>query len=364
MPGSEFFPRDYRSGRGAFLAAAKAADSRLASYGASSSGPDGGPLYTDVAVLGREDAPHVLFCNSATHGVEGFCGSGLFTGWLASGGAAFVPPNVKVILVHALNCHGFAWLRRATEENVDLNRSFVDHAAPYPKNDGYTRLHPLLLPDEWSGRAARRVAAALADFARKDTWPGLFAALGAGQYSHPDGICFGGQGPTATGRRFLQIVEDHVRGAGFALFLDWHTGLGAYGAGQIVDLPPRGAAGARRARAWFAHELASPVGEEPLPTRIAGTVGEGLHRSLAGSETKSVRLTVEFGTYAQLQVLLALVADNWLHQRGDPESLRGRMIKVQVRKALYPDEDDWKELVWTRGRQLMRRALTGLAGLR
>ena len=72
---------------------------------------------------------------------------------------------------------------------------------------------------------------------------------------------------------------------------------------------------------------------------------------------------MEFGTYPPREVLMALIADNWLHARGDPESALGREIKKQVRRALYPDENDWKELVWVRGRQLMRRSLEGLSGL-
>lgn len=360
---SALFPRDYRSGRLAFVTAAKVAGARLATYDACCLGPDRSPLYTDVAVLGRKDAPHVLLCNSATHGVEGFCGSGLFTGWLSSGGAALVPPTVKVVLVHALNCYGFAWLRRTTEENVDLNRSFVNHTAPYPQNVGYGELHSLILPDEWSDSTARRIAAELTEFARRNTYSALSSALSAGQYSHPDGIYFGGHEPTVAGRRFLEIVEDHVLGASFVLFLDWHTGLGSYGTGQIVDMPRRGANGGERARAWFTHEFASPVGEGSPPLHLSGTVGEGLRRRLAGSGAESIALTVEFGTYAQLQVLLAFVADNWLNNRGDPRSRQGRAIKALLREALYPDEDDWKELVWVRGRQLMRRAVAGLAGL-
>jgi len=37
------------------------------------------------------------------------------------------------------------------------------------------------------------------------------------------------------------------------------------------------------------------------------------------------------------------------------------VIKVEVSKALYPDEDDWKEMVALRSRQLVDRALDGLA---
>ena len=35
--------------------------------------------------------------------------------------------------------------------------------------------------------------------------------------------------------------------------------------------------------------------------------------------------------------------------------------KAQMRKAFYPDEDDWKELVYLRSRQFMSAAIGGLA---
>ena len=134
----DYFPQDYRSGRTAFLAAAEKAGAEIATYEAGSSGPDGAPVSTDVALLGRADAPNVFLCNTATHGVEGFCGSGILTGFLDSGETAALPENVRLVFIHALNCHGFAWLRRVTEENVDLNRNFVDHTKKHPKNAEYT----------------------------------------------------------------------------------------------------------------------------------------------------------------------------------------------------------------------------------
>ena len=60
---------------------------------------------------------------------------------------------------------------------------------------------------------------------------------------------------------------------------------------------------------------------------------------------------------------MPLIADNWLHAKGDPDSNLGRAIKGQIRRALYPDEADWKELVWVRGRQIMRRGIAGLGEL-
>jgi hypothetical protein len=57
--------------------------------------------------------------------------------------------GVAVLYVHALNPYGFSHIRRATHENVDLNRNFHDFSKPLPVNEAYRELHPLLLPDQW-----------------------------------------------------------------------------------------------------------------------------------------------------------------------------------------------------------------------
>ena len=72
-------------------------------------------------------------------------------------------------------------------------------------------------------------------------------------------------------------------------------------------------------------------------------------------------MTIAFGTYAVREVLRALQADNWVHLRGDPDSKLGRNIKAEIRERLYPDDDDWRESVWTRSRQILCNAVTGLA---
>ena len=58
--------------------------------------------------------------------------------------------------VHAINPYGFSHTRRATQENVDLNRNFVDFSAQLPENGGYTEIHDLLLPPEWPPKKKMR----------------------------------------------------------------------------------------------------------------------------------------------------------------------------------------------------------------
>lgn len=359
----DYFPSDYRDGRSRFLAAAAEAGARIATYDAGSTGPDGAPVYTDVALLGPDDAPNVFLCNTATHGVEGFCGSGILTGFLASGVTAALPDNVRLVFIHALNCHGFAWVRRVTEENVDLNRNFVDHDKPHPKNAEYTKLHPVILPDDWDDSTVAASTEKLERYASKHSLYKLQSVLTGGQYDHPDGIFFGGMEPTGAQHRFRKIVEEHVVGAAHVLFLDWHTGLGAYGAGELLGITRPGSPHGDRVSKWFVNGLAAPAEGQSLSAPLSGTIGSGLRRRLADTETDVTSLTVEFGTYSVREVLMALIADNWLHAKGEIDSDVGRAIKAQVRKALYPDEDDWKELVWVRGRQILRRGMNGLGDL-
>ncbi|NQU72743.1 MAG: DUF2817 domain-containing protein [Rhodospirillales bacterium] len=87
-------------------------------------------------------------------------------------------------------------------------------------------------------------------------------------------------------------------------------------------------------------------------------IGGALRAACSGAEVTSV--TVEFGTYPVLEVLEALRADNWLHLHGDPDSKLGRTIKADIRKRLYPEEDDWKELVALRSSHVLQRATNGL----
>jgi hypothetical protein len=86
-----------------------------------------------------------------------------------------------LVLIHALNAFGFAWLRRVNEENVDLNRNFHDFTNPLPSSEAYEALHDWLIPEEWEGKTREQSDAALRDYATRD-FRKFQAELTAGQY--------------------------------------------------------------------------------------------------------------------------------------------------------------------------------------
>src|SRR6202012_258601 len=120
----------YAEARAKFLEAARDAGADLATYSHPLTGPDGEALATDVAWLGAPDAPAVLTIVRGGNGVEGSCGAGgEFECWRRGEGAR-LGPGAAALLIHGLNPHGFAWTRRVTEDNVDLNRNWRDFSRP------------------------------------------------------------------------------------------------------------------------------------------------------------------------------------------------------------------------------------------
>src|SRR3546814_17702236 len=113
-------------------------------------------------------------CSSdlGTHGVEGFCVSGAQIGHFRYRLFEAMPAGTRAVMIHAINPYGFAWLRRVTEDNVDLNRNFQDFSKPLPENRPYEEIHDFLIPDHWEGQGRAAADQGIMAFQQKN---GAFA---------------------------------------------------------------------------------------------------------------------------------------------------------------------------------------------
>ena len=363
MSCADSFAPDYATARARFVEAATAASGRLERLTHPEPGPDGDAVSCDVAWFGPPEAEAVLVTLSGTHGVEGFAGSGAQVDWLRrSGGAARLPPGVGVLMIHGVNPHGFAWERRVTHENVDLNRNWVDFDAPLPENPGYDRLAMVITPDVWTDFTRPDAEAAFKAYAAEHGQAALGVALSGGQYRHPDGVYFGGDGPTWSRRAQTAIFEHYLAHAVRIGLIDVHTGLGPRGIGEQIVTAPRTTDAFRRARAWYGAALTSTLDGSSASSPL---VGDGLSAApdlLRHAEVTAMAL--EFGTLPGEQVIWSLIADNWLHARGDPQGPLALAVKRDIRAAFYVESDDWKGMVVAQFELACRQALRGLASRR
>lgn len=203
------FSPSYAVARQQFLEAAASVGLALQSQPHPLTGVAGEALAMDVARDGAVDADKLLILSSACHGIEGYCGSGVQVyalrdaEWLDKARSA----GVAVLYVHALNPHGFSYGRRVTQENVDLNRNFVDFSQPLPGNPAYDQLHEVIVPAQWPPTA--QVQQAMQDFIDTQGLKAWQAAVAQGQYRHPKGVFFGGQAPTWSNQTLRQVLRQH-----------------------------------------------------------------------------------------------------------------------------------------------------------
>ena len=360
MNEARFFSSDYAAARGRFLEACGAAGAVVESHRAPASGPAGEALFAEVAWLGPAAAERVLVTISATHGAEGFCGSAVQLGWLEAGLNKDLPDGIALLQIHAVNPYGFAWLRRVTEDNVDLNRNFVDHGAPYPVNEGYEALRDTICPPDWNDAVIAQTQAVLDAYAEDHGPRALQKAISGGQYSHPQGIFYGGGAPTWSHRLLMKVFRNKLAAARQVAVIDYHTGLGPYGYGERICIHEPGSPGLERARQWYDDDITSPILGNSASVELTGFNVLGMEAALPDTAALTA-VALEYGTIPSPEVRLALRADNWLHLHGDPDSAQGRAIKDQIRAAFFPEKDDWNEMVWARALETQRQALEGLA---
>ena len=357
-----FFSADYREARAKFLDACGALGLAVERHVHPERGRHGEELATDVARLGPRDADRVLFTMSATHGVEGFCGSGAQTGALRSGLYDALPGDMAVVAIHAINPHGFSWLRRVTQENVDLNRNHVARDRPRPVNPGYEALKDAICPRRWTVDSRAAARAVLDAYAAEHGAMALQAAISGGQYCHPEGLFFGGFAPTRAARTLAAVVSRHAASARHVGFIDYHTGLGPYGHGELISDHALGDAGHARLVSWLgAGEVTSTDDGSSASAPLVGT--NRLCVEAAAPRAALTMVSPEFGTFPVDEVLDALRADCWLHNHGERDSAKGRAIEAEIRRCFYPDADDWKAMVWARAADTERGVIAGLAAL-
>lgn len=319
-------------------------------------GAAGEDLFIDTVQIGEENAANTLLLLSGTHGVEGYCGSGIQVALLNNGYFNELPDDLSVLMVHAMNPYGFSHDRRVNEDNVDLNRNFLDFSQPVLPGQDYARVQEFVVPSDWDGVGREQADMQMALFIEKHGMKVLQAATSSGQYQYPDGVFYGGQKPTWSNTVFRSLLSDYLIDKRSVGTIDFHTGLGPHGYGELITIGSESEKA--RAAKWYNGDVTDPEAGTSTSADLDGMVAHGIAATL--TQTELTFVTLEFGTFEVNQVLTAIRGDNWLYQKGDINAELGKTIKRAIRKAFYPDTDAWKLSVWERSHDVVQMTLDGL----
>ncbi len=353
-----YYSDSYNDLRNKFLTAARSNEGRIENYRNPKNGPGGEALYIDVAYFGVDNPEAILVLGSGTHGVEGFAGSAIQIGLLRQDIVSTLPPHVGLVMIHAINPYGIAHLRRVNENNVDLNRNFLDHSKPHPSNEGYAYLANALAPQSLSLWNDTTSLIKVLFYRFLHGTSELRSAVSGGQYTHPKGLFYGGNTSTWSNKTVNKIVRRHLINAKHVIVIDFHTGLGSYGNAEIIMNVNKDSPAYMRARKWWGELVSSTVSGGSVSTHLSGTMKLAFDQMLPDSEVTAVSL--EFGTLSRKKVLKALREENWLYHYGGSEHPDSKKIKNNLLRAFYPDDKNWKLDIWRQSEKIIKQVIDQL----
>lgn len=353
----QHFARGYLEARASFCTLADQAGARLETFVLPDwKGLCGEVLTTDVAWLGPTAPRGGLVVTSGTHGVEGYAGSGFQCSLLADAATRALPTDMALILVHAINPFGFSHGQRVNELNVDLNRNFIDFTRPRPESADYARLHDAIVPVAWTGISRQRADQAIAQAWSALGERGFQEVVCRGQYSHPDGLFYGGAEPSWSCHTWRDFLRNLPKSIQVLAHIDIHTGLGPKGYGEILYTLPGNHPALGLARRWYEDLGFRAAGtRESAATEVWGTMNHAVVESADAAEIVSI--SIEFGTVDFRRMFEALRTDNW-------HRMRAHSVPPEVREELLrcfcSPEPEWRESVLNRCNRVLARTIEGI----
>lgn len=349
------FSHSYLTARKRFLDGVSTHGLRLESFELHCLGRDNETLAMDVALDGEPDAQHLVVLSSGVHGVEGYCGSGVqvFSLHDEELRARARERGVALLYIHAVNPYGFSYVRRVTQENVDLNRNFHDFSQPLPVNVGYRALHDLLLPKRWPPTLANRVQ--LGWLMATQGKRAFQMAVTAGQHEFKDGLFFGGTEPTWSNETLRQVVRQYCAHAQHIAWIDLHTGLGPSGKGERILSARNDPQGLADAKTMWGDEITSFFQESTVSAKVTGGMVGALREECAQAQFNAI--SIEYGTQPIQFVLAAMRAEQWLQRNPRAGAHMAKRIKQHMLEAFFTDTDAWKEQIVAQARDALLQSV-------
>ncbi|MEP7100381.1 MAG: DUF2817 domain-containing protein, partial [Burkholderiales bacterium] len=228
---------------------------------------------------------------------------------------------------------------------------------PLPHNAGYDALAGAIVPASWP--PSEENDAVLHAYAATHGMAKLQEAITGGQYSHPEGLFYGGHNPTWSHISLRHVLQEHATRCARLGWIDLHTGLGPSGLGERIFACRDDALALKRARAWWGDKVTSIYDGSSTSAPLQGLMWLTANQEAPQAEYTGIAL--EYGTLPIMGMIGALRADQWLENHPDAPPAVRTQIKQQTRDAFYTDTDAWKQQIIEQAVDAAQGAARGLS---
>ena len=360
-----YFSDTYEQGRAKFLAVCENNKLDVKTYiNPCAQSPSGEDLTMDVVWYGAADAKKVFLVTCGTHGLEAATGSATILQWLDKKKYLTLDKNCAVLIIHVVNAYGWAYNSRTNEDNIDLNRNFLNHTIAHPKNNYYKELKSRLEINEINSESLKNSIDEFHQYAAKKGINNAIHAITAGQYEDASGIGYGGNQDSWSKKTLIGIVKSKLKYAHKIVSIDWHTGIGKYGTPFFISQDKVGSKKHKMACDWWQVAIHSDdIFDEGVSPDYNGLLIQGLNDEIKRTNKADVlSVVIEMGTYDLDSMLQALIMDNWLRQNlNKNQSVEARLQTSRLVERFYPSMPEWRASVLSHAKIIYQQTLRGLS---
>ena len=157
-------------------------------------------LYIDnILIPAKGEHTNLIVLTTGVHGVEGYIGSVMLDVFFDEIYPTINTENTGVLVIANINPYGMKNYRRYNENNVDLNRNFIEDWDSFDRasNTEYPKVVNFLQPEGEMGNAFWHEVGFYLSLAKEAVFNGadtISDALLTGQYEYAKGVYYGGDG--------------------------------------------------------------------------------------------------------------------------------------------------------------------------
>ena len=312
-------------------------------------------LYIDNIYLPAEvETTNLIILTTGVHGMEGYIGSVMLDVFFDEIYPTLNTDNTGILVVANINPYGMKYMRRYNENNVDLNRNFIEDWENFDlsSNKEYPKVESFLQPVGAMGNAFWHEVSFYLSLAKEALTTGadtISDALLTGQYEYAEGVYYGGNGDEKSTSYLKGVFADCIDGSYENLIhIDIHSGYGPR-YNMVIFNSVQDPTTEAEAKEMFGYDYIIATDSEDFYVTFGDTTDYFYRLARSKDSDKELYSTCfEFGTIGDsfIDSILSLkftVDENRQHWYPTSDPITAEMVKQNYYELFYPTETQWRE---------------------
>ncbi len=311
-------------------------------------------LYIDNIYLpSSEKNTNLIVLTTGVHGIEGYIGSVMLDVFFEEVYPELNTADTGILVVANINPYGMKNYRRYNENNVDLNRNFIEDWDNFDRssNKEYPKVESFLQPEGKMGNAFWHEVGFYLSLAKEAVFTGadtISDALLTGQYEYPRGVYYGGNGDEISTAYLKGVFADCLDGQyENIVHIDIHSGYGPR-YNMVIFNSVQDMTTEAEAVEMFGYDYVIAQDSEEFYVTYGDTTDYFYRLARSKKSDKELYSTCfEFGTigdsfFDSILSLKYTVDENRQHWYPTTNKITKEVVRQNYLELFYPAEMEWR----------------------